>query len=308
MLTSVASLLNVTPTRQILTPNIYSHIISRLAGHYAPRESQAIARILIEDLLHLPLSHAMAGITPMPSVQERQTLDCAISRLLANEPIQYILGKTSFRSNTLLVNPSVLIPRPETEQLIDIALSLPFPTRAGKTDGTQISDIPTVMDACTGSGCIAIALKTEQPLWTIHACDISTEALQVARENASLNNVAINFHHTDLLSANTPSGPYHLIVSNPPYVMDKEKSSMEPHVLNCEPHLALFVPDDTPLVFYEALANWGNKSLLPAGWLLAEINPQLSQETKKLFETHQYSDCTIINDNYGKERFIRCRK
>jgi len=280
-----------------LTPNLYSSIIGQLTARFAKDEAQAMARILIEDLLHLSLPHVLAGIMPPLSVQEGLLVKQAVSRLLDNEPIQYVIGSTTFCGNTFCVNPSVLIPRPETEQLVDMA--------------TDIADLPehvSIMDACTGSGCIAISIKKKRPDWEVYACDISAEALQTARENAKANGAEVHFTHTDVLSDKLLTGPFDIMVSNPPYVMDKEKSSMEPHVLKREPHLALFVTDDEPLIFYRALAQWGQRSLSSEGWMLAEINPLLSQETKALFEAQQYRDCTIINDNYGKERFIRCRK
>ena len=280
-----------------MTPNLYSSIIGQLTARFAKDEAQAMARILIEDLLHLSLPHVLAGIMPPLSVQEGLLVKQAVSRLLNNEPIQYVIGSTTFCGNTFCVNPSVLIPRPETEQLVDMA--------------TDIADLPehvSIMDACTGSGCIAISIKKKRPDWEVYACDISAEALQTARENAKANGAEVHFTHNDVLSDKLLTGPFDIMVSNPPYVMDKEKSSMEPHVLKKEPHLALFVTDDEPLIFYRALAQWGQRSLSSEGWMLAEINPLLSQETKALFEAQQYRDCTIINDNYGKERFIRCRK
>ncbi|MBR1917710.1 MAG: peptide chain release factor N(5)-glutamine methyltransferase [Bacteroidaceae bacterium] len=280
-----------------MTPNLYSSIIGQLTARFAKDEAQAMARILIEDLLHLSLPHVLAGIIPPLSVQEGLLVKQAVSRLLDNEPIQYVIGSTTFCGNTFCVNPSVLIPRPETEQLVDMAI--------------DIADLPehvSIMDACTGSGCIAISIKKKRPDWEVYACDISAEALQTARENAKANGAEVHFTHTDVLSDKLLTGPFDIMVSNPPYVMDKEKSSMEPHVLKREPHLALFVTDDEPLIFYRALAQWGQRSLSSEGWMLAEINPLLSQETKALFEAQQYRDCTIINDNYGKERFIRCRK
>ena len=280
-----------------MTPNLYSSIIGQLTARFAKDEAQAMARILIEDLLHLSLPHVLAGIMPPLSVQEGLLVKQAVSRLLDNEPIQYVIGSTTFCGNTFCVNPSVLIPRPETEQLVDMA--------------TDIADLPehvSIMDACTGSGCIAISIKKKRPDWEVYACDISAEALQTARKNAKANGAEVHFTHTDVLSDKLLTGPFDIMVSNPPYVMDKEKSSMEPHVLKREPHLALFVTNDEPLIFYRALAQWGQRSLNSEGWMLAEINPLLSQETKALFEAQQYRDCTIINDNYGKERFIRCRK
>lgn len=279
-----------------MTHNLYHTIAERLAAGFDKDETQAMSRILIEDLLHLSLPHVMAGIAPPLSVQEGQLVEQAIDRLLSNEPIQYVIGRTVFHGHTFMVNPSVLIPRPETEQLVDMAIGLP-----------NLPEQVSVMDACTGSGCIAISIKKERPQWTVTACDISTEALQTARENAKANVAETNFIHTNVLSDDLPAGPFDIMVSNPPYIMDKEKSSMEPHVLEREPHLALFVTDKEPLIFYRALAQWGLKSLRTGGWMLTEINPLLSTETAGLFAAHGYTDCEIITDIFGKERFVRCK-
>ena len=239
----------------------------------------------------------MAGISPALSVQEGQKLDLCISRLLADEPIQHIIGRCTFCGHAFGVNPSVLIPRPETEQLVSMALSLPgVPAKAA------------VMDACTGSGCIAISLKKERPQWQVYACDVSSEALQTARDNAASNGADITFSQLDVLSTVRPEGTFDILVSNPPYVMNKEKSSMEPRVLDHEPHMALFVPDDNPLVFYQALAAWGNRSLHPSGWVVAEINPLLATDTSDVFTQQGFAHCEIINDIFDKQRFIRCQK
>ena len=285
------------PTPQTSTHNPYHYIVSRLASHFGKSEAQALARIIVEDYLNLPFPHVMAGISPVLSAQEGQKLDLCISRLLDNEPIQHIIGHCTFCKHTFKVNPFVLIPRPETEQLVSMALNLP--------------DLPkhvVVMDACTGSGCIAVSLKKERPEWLLYACDASPEALQTARENATLNNTEVCFSLTDILTSERPEGPFDIIVSNPPYVMDKEKSSMKPHVLEREPHMALFVPDDNPLIFYHAIADWGKQSLSPNGWILTEINPLLAGETLSVFTQQGYKKCEIINDIYDKQRFIRCQR
>ena len=285
------------PTPQTSTHNLYHYIVSRLAGHFSDSEAQALARIIVEDYLNLPFPHVMAGISPALTVQEGQKLDLCISRLLDNEPIQHITGRCTFCGRTLNVNPSVLIPRPETEQLVSMVLSLP-----------ELPKCAAVMDACTGSGCIAVSLKAEQPDWQIYGCDASAEALQMARENATLNNADIHFSLVDVLTSERPKGSFDVIVSNPPYVLNREKSSMKPHVLEREPHMALFVPDDNPLIFYHAIANWGRQSLSPNGWVLTEINPLLATDTLQVFTQQGYKNCEIINDLYDKQRFIRCQK
>lgn len=285
------------PTPQTSTHNLFHHIVSRLAGHFGNSEAQALARIIVEDYLNLPFPHVMAGISPALSVQEGQKLDLCISRLLDNEPIQHIIGHCSFCGHTICVNPSVLIPRPETEQLVSMVLSLP-----------DLPEHASVMDACTGSGCIAISLKAEHPEWQIYACDASPEALHTASENATLNNTEVFFSLADVLSPMRPEGPFDVIVSNPPYVMNREKSSMKPHVLEREPQMALFVPDEKPLIFYHAIATWGRRSLTPGGWIMAEMNPLLCADTLQVFAQQGYRNCEIINDFFGKQRFIRCQK
>ena len=285
-------------------PNLYADIIGKLQGRYGKGEARALARIIVEDILHLPLPRVMAGLVPELGAEEGQIVEGVIRRLLDDEPIQYIVGSTEFFGNTIKVNPSVLIPRPETEQLVGIALSL-----------LPEDNDATVMDACTGSGCIAIALKTARPHWQVSGCDISAEALQTARENAKLNSADITFTQCDITAisgADTTqtilAEAFSLIVSNPPYVLNEEKSSMKPHVLNREPHLALFVPDSDPLVHYRAIARWGKQSLKPSGWIAVEINPILHDKTHQLFYNYGYSRCEVIRDIYGKERFLICRK
>lgn len=285
-------------------PDIYTGIVGKLQGRYGKGEARALARIIVEDILHLPLPRVMAGLVSSLSAEEGQIIDDTIRRLLDDEPIQYIIGQTDFHGNTIRVNSSVLIPRPETEQLVDIALSLP-----------DIANDAVVMDACTGSGCIAVALKTARPDWNVHACDISADALHTARENAKLNSADIAFTQCDITAISNAdttqtilAETFSLIVSNPPYIINKEKSSIEPHVLNYEPHLALFVPDNDPLVHYRAIAQWGKHSLKPSGWIAVEINPILRDQIVQLLDFFAYSHCETIKDFCGKERFLICRK
>lgn len=280
-----------------MTTNLFNHIASQLKPYYDDREVKALTRIIIEDLLHLSLTKVMAGIEAPLSSEDRQRLNDTIARLKTHEPIQYIMGETQFCDLPIGVNPSVLIPRPETEQIAAIATSL-------FNDNTDIR----LMDACTGSGCIAIAIKSQRPQWTIDACDISPEAIATARANAEINNVNINFSKLDLLSNHFPSTHYDIIVSNPPYVMNKEKATMQPNVLQYEPHLALFVADQDSLVFYQALSDWGQQSLYNGGMLLVEINHLLAQQTMALFKSNHYTAVTTINDMFNKPRFILCKK
>lgn len=273
------------------------HISTQLGAEYSPSEAQALARIIVEDVLGMNMTRVLADLEPDVAENQLDTVQSVVSRLCNHEPIQYIVGHTQFCGLNIGVNPSVLIPRPETAQIVDIALTL-FPTDSR----------PTAMDACTGSGCIAIALKHQRPSWTIDACDISVEALTTAKNNALANNVDINFEQLDILSADLPTTPFDLIISNPPYVKNEEKSSMESNVLEFEPHLALFVEDHAPLVFYDALARWGQAVLKPKGYLLVEINHLLATETRNLLEQHGYNEIETHNDIFDKPRFILCQK
>ena len=245
----------------------------------------------------MSLTKVLAGIERYLTAEQKQTLTQVIVRLMHHEPIQYITGKTDFCDLPITVTPSVLIPRPETEQLVEIA-----------TDVFDAEDRVSIMDACTGSGCIAIAIKHLRPCWDVHACDISAEALKIAHFNAEYNDTEVTFSQFDLLTGNYPPTRYNMITSNPPYVMCKEKGSMDPNVLEHEPQLALFVDDNNPLVFYDALATWGKQALHTDGYLLVEINHLLSKETAALLESHNYTEVTTIHDSFDKPRFIICKK
>lgn len=277
--------------------NLYTYICSKLNTLYDKREAEALARIIIEDILHMSLTKVLAGIERDLTAEQKQNLTQVIVRLMHHEPIQYIIGKTDFCDLPITVNPSVLIPRPETEQLVEIA-----------TDVFDAEATVSIMDACTGSGCIAIAIKHLRPCWDVHACDISAEALKIAHFNAEYNDTEVTFSQFDLLAGNYPPTRYNMITSNPPYVMGKEKASMDPNVLEHEPQLALFVDDNNPLVFYDALATWGKQALHTDGYLLVEINHLLSKETAALLESHNYTEVTTIYDSFDKPRFIICKK
>lgn len=276
--------------------DIFRYTSEKLSASYSPGEAKALSRVVIEDIIGYSFTKALADLEPELDEHKKEMLDNVIRRLQKHEPIQYILGKTTFCNHDFLVTPDVLIPRPETETLVETAIKLDLDTNA------------RIMDACTGSGCIAISIKLAQPTWHVEACDISEPALALAKKNAAKNNADVDFYNINVLSEELPYGPYDIIVSNPPYVMNSEKCSMESNVLEHEPHLALFVEDNNPLVFYNALANWGKRALAPKGELLVEINHLLAAETRELFEKMQYACIRIIKDCFGKDRFILCQK
>jgi len=211
-----------------------------------------------------------------------------ISRLNQHEPLQYIFGEADFYGRKFKVNPSVLIPRPETELLIDEIVR-------------EKIHSPKILDVGTGSGCIAITLKLEIPTAKVYALDASIEALNTAYENATSLNAAIEFIHQNFLY-DFPFESVDVIVSNPPYIRDLEKEKMNLNVLDYEPHTALFVPDNDPLIFYRAIAEKSKSILKSNGKVFVEINEVFGEETKKLFEQHGFHSVRIIKDLNYKDR------
>ncbi len=215
-----------------------------------------------------------------------------IIRINAHEPVQYVTGYAWFYNRKFEVNSSVLIPRPETEELIYEVLKSRLKS-------------PTVLDVGTGSGCIAITLALEGIGATVYALDKSEMALAVAKRNAKKLNAEILFLHADFLKEQTMDGiQFDLIVSNPPYVRELEKQQMEPTVLSYEPHMALFVPDENPLLFYSSLAEKGKAILKREGKIVAEINASLGNEVKLLFESKGYRNVALVKDLEGKNRIV----
>jgi len=221
----------------------------------------------------------------------------AIKLLKEEVPLEYITGKAEFFGLTLGVNKHVLIPRPETEEMVKYVQS----------DFRNTSKL-AILDACTGSGCIAIALKKYFSESLVHAFDVSNEAINIATINAQNNDAAINFYCEDLLSPtqNIDTHFIDVLTCNPPYVRESDKVYMKKNVLAYEPQSALFVSDANPLVFYNALAEYGKKVLLPNGVIYCEINENLGRETAQIFEKHNYKKIQILKDFNSKERFIKC--
>lgn len=232
------------------------------------------------------------------SAEEEKQIDDVIQRLQMGEPLQYIEGCTPFCGMEFTVSPAVLIPRPETAELIDWII-------------TEHTTKPTqILDLGTGSGCIAITLSKRLPKATIDACDISAEALSVAGKNNDANGCTVSFFAHDMLDTTIPlPHSYDILVSNPPYIKQSEAVQMERNVTDWEPHTALFVPDDDALRFYRAIAELGQTSALhTGGYIYVEINQQLGKETAELFASFGYQDVILRKDIYGNDRMIRCRK
>ena len=270
---------------------------SRLLKIYPKGESEAIIRLIFDNLKGWsPVDIVLNEDKPLSEFM-RGKVDAILNRLEAHEPIQYILGQARFYGLEFKVNPSVLIPRPETEELVDMIVR----AYGGKSD-------LDILDAGTGSGCIAIALARNLRFPEITAIDISDEALALARENAKTLRCNINFRHQDILNLPSDHNVWDIIVSNPPYIAVSEASAMEPNVLDNEPHQALFVPDADPLRFYRALARYGKDALKPKGSIFFEINPLFADRLLQLLATEGYVHIEATRDIHGRLRFVNAQR
>ena len=221
-----------------------------------------------------------------------------VSELKKYKPIQYILGETEFYGLPFLVNENTLIPRPETEELVDLII---------KDNQTNTASFK-ILDIGTGSGCIAISLAKNLPTAQVFALDVSEKALETATKNAELNNLNVQFLQKNILETADLGVQFDVIVSNPPYVRILEKEEIHPNVLEYEPHLALFVEDDDALLFYRKIAQLAQKNLTKTGSLYFEINQYLGKETVELLESMGFKDVRLINDIYGNDRIISCNR
>jgi release factor glutamine methyltransferase len=272
---------------------IRNYIAGELKDIYPEKEVQSLSEIVISHTLGLNRIALLCDLNRPVSLPESERIAGICSELRQGKPIQYITGETYFYNCTLKVNPDVLIPRPETEELVDLIIK---ENRGFKGELTDIG---------TGSGCIAIALAVNLPGSRITATDISSRALLTAGENARLNNVKINFIQADLFNARVTIGKADIIVSNPPYVRESEKMLMHRNVLDFEPHEALFVPDSDPLLYYRAILDEGSTSLNQGGKLYFEINEAMAASLSSLMKVYNYTCINIIQDINGKERIIK---
>lgn len=263
-----------------------------LAALYPEPEARSILLLLIEERLGVS---RRAYLTEPALEVPAGCLAGDLARLRNGEPIQYILGFADFYGRRFNVSPAVLIPRPETEYLCHTILAAAAGT-------------PAVVDLCTGSGCIAWTLAAEIPGAEVTGVDISPEALTVARGQQVACHRAPSFVQADILQdppASLPEASFDLLTANPPYVMDRERAAMRPNVLEHEPAMALFVPDEDPLVFYRAVARWARTLLRPGGWGYAEINALLGPETAAVFRDAGFSGVSLLQDLGGASRFVR---
>jgi release factor glutamine methyltransferase len=264
---------------------------SGLAGVAEPQEVQAMIRVICEDIFNYDqVDVALRQESELPDFAQERITD-AISRLRRHEPLQHIVGSARFHGHKFKVTPAVLIPRPETEQLVDLII-----------DENRGSDL-RVLDMGTGSGCIAISLARALKFAQVDALDVSRDALEVARQNADALKVKVRFFESDMFAPQPPAR-YDIIVSNPPYICWSEREAMEPNVKDYEPGQALFVPDNDPLLFYKAIAPYAAQSLERGGRLYLEINRRFGAEVKRLLEDNGFDEVRIIDDSYGNPRLV----
>ena len=292
----------------------YEELWHRLTPLYEPGEAKAIVRLLLDECYGLSWADVLGGKVTELSANDQTELEKIMLRLEKGEPIQYIIGVADFCGRQFHVEPGVLIPRPETAELCQLILAT---ESHGQT--RNICEIPchsdtNILDIGTGSGCIAITLALELPEAKVTAWDISDEALRIASENAKRLGASVTFEHRDVLSISLTShlspltSYYDLIVSNPPYICRQEADGMAQNVLDYEPHLALFVPDNDPLLFYRAIAQYATKALKPQGALFFEINPLYVSSLTHLLSTMSCYDIKTLPDQFGKLRFLKATK
>ncbi len=273
---------------------IKNFLKQKLSAKIDAIELSSLIGMLLEEVTGWNRMQQIVNVNTPLTKEQIETIELYATQLLSGKPIQYILGKAWFMGNELKVNEHVLIPRPETEELVEWVISY----------ASIINKPLQIIDMGTGSGCIALALKLALPSCTVTGLDISKEALEVATMNALHLNASIQWIAHDILSENTLATTYDVIVSNPPYIPQREKSTMQEQVVNHEPSLALFVPNEDPLVYYRTIATLGKKYLSANGQLFFEIHyDQGKALLSMLDEMHYHAE--LRKDSFGKNRMIR---
>lgn len=298
----------------------YNQLWKRLTVIYNEREAQAIVRTVLDALFGMSLTDICLGKVTQLSADDTTRLEKIMQRLEKSEPVQYVLGAEWFAGRLFDVAPGVLIPRPETEDLVKWACDEAkekednSKEERGKEERSEEekedskkeeAPHPSILDIGTGSGCIAITVALALPQAHVTAWDISTDALAIAAGNAHRLGASVRFEHQDALSAPDDEERWDVIVSNPPYICDRERADMSDNVLSYEPELALFVPDNDPLLFYRAIAHYASKALKPGGRLLFETNTAYAHEVAQTMADEGFTAIEVRNDCFGKPRMVK---
>lgn len=298
----------------------YNQLWKRLTAIYNEREAQAIVRTVLDALFGMSLTDICLGKVTQLSADDTTRLEKIMQRLEKSEPVQYVLGAEWFAGRLFDVAPGVLIPRPETEDLVKWTCDEAKEKEKEKEDnskeerGKEEKEVPkkgeeaphpSILDIGTGSGCIAITVALALPQAHVTAWDISTDALAIAAGNAHRLGASVRFEHQDALSAPDDEACWDVIVSNPPYICDRERADMSDNVLSYEPELALFVPDNDPLLFYRAIARYASKALKPGGRLLFETNTAYAHEVAQAMADEGFTAIEVRNDCFGKPRMVK---
>jgi len=275
--------------------SLFHEVAFLLKNEFPSQEIQSLQKIIFEKKLGLPLHKIYLNPSAIINPQDAEIIIDIVSQLKLQKPIQYILGEADFFGLIFTVTPDVLIPRQETEELVDWII---------KSTGHNPKSI---LDIGTGSGCIAISLAANLEKSQVTAIDISPSALDLAKNNAIRNSVFIDFHVTDILDLNNyiPNAPFDIIVSNPPYVRESEKNLMKANVLDYEPSTALFIDDNNPLIFYSIIAKRANELLKSGGMIYCEINEAFGKELYHLFDQNGFKEVEIRKDLNGKDRMLK---
>lgn len=273
---------------------LFNELVGRITLPEEVSEIQHIVFLLLSHVYQLTYTEILAGKTIQ--VQDKSALNAIIDRINQHEPIQYITGEASFYGRIFQVNPAVLIPRPETELLVEAIC-----VAARSNPETK-----TILDIGTGSGCLAVSLALELPNTQVYAVDISQQALECAQKNARTLHASVTFQQLDILKEEI-SGTFDLIVSNPPYISQQEKSVMRKNVLDFEPHVALFAPGDDALLFYQTIAEKAKRALKPNGSLWFEINEHFGSEIADILKAGGYNSIRLFQDLDKKDRMISAR-
>ena len=279
----------------------YQQFWQSLTPLYDAGEAQAIVRTVLDVEYGMTLTDIICGKVNELSSDEERNLEEIITRLQNGEPVQYVLGEADFAGRTFHVEPGVLIPRPETAELCQWIEE--------EVSSLKADERKQILDICTGSGCIAITLGLNIPNSEVTGWDISEDALRIAQGNVEMlkaGNVRIEYQ--DALMLPKAAEAADIIVSNPPYICEKEKADMEKNVLEHEPSIALFVPDEDPLKFYRAIAEYASSALKPEGALYFEINPIYEKETREMLEELGFKDIETKEDAFGKKRMMKAKK